>query len=244
VADVDGRGVLCGTQVSVLHGAGAVTFSDLESGRGLGQVQVTGARSLACPPVAGAPTCVVLDGEGGITRVDLRTMTAGERKVVLPGPGAVSTISAGVLDGTPCVVVTNGRETAAYDATSFAQLAEWPIWGKDVAVLDGAPVAINAFDGLTVAAPGARPRIIDVPGSSYAVAAELEGVLVAAVGFDSGEIALFDVAAGTRIASPLTGHEAKINELGVVTVSGRPLLVSAAADNAIRVWDLAVRVRS
>jgi len=247
VADVDGRAVLCGTPGgAVLDDAPRpVTFADVESGRELGRVQIAGAAALACPPVTGTPTCVVLDNKGGLTRVDVRTIVVGERKVVPPDPSLIGSVSAGVLDGTPCAVVTNAQQTAAYDTTSFAQLGEWPVWAQAVAVLDGAPVAINGSDGLlTVAAPGARPRTIDVPGSAYAVAAELEGVLVAAVGFDSGDIALYDVAAGTRIASPLTGHEAKIVQLGVVAAGERPLLVSAAADNAIRVWDLAVRVRS
>jgi WD40 repeat protein len=38
----------------------------------------------------------------------------------------------------------------------------------------------------------------------------------------------------------LTGHVAEITQLGVVSSGDRPLLVSAAADNTIRVWDLAV----
>jgi tRNA A-37 threonylcarbamoyl transferase component Bud32 len=248
VAEVDGRGVLCGTPGgAVLDNAPRpVTFTDLESGRERGRVQIAGAASLTCPPVTASPMCVVLDNEGGLTRIDLRTMVAGERKVVPPEPSLIGSVSAGVLDGTPCAVVTNAQQTAAYDATSFAQLAEWPVWAQGVGVLDGTPVAINGLDGagLTVAAPGARPRVIDAPGSTYAVAAELEDALIAAVGFDSGEIALYDIAGGTRIASPLTGHQAKITELGVVAASGRPLLVSTAADNAIRVWDLAVRVRS
>jgi hypothetical protein len=46
--------------------------------------------------------------------------------------------------------------------------------------------------------------------------------------------------AGERMPALLTAHEAAITQLDVVHSGERPLLVSAAADNTIRVWDLAV----
>ncbi|TWF77848.1 hypothetical protein FHX44_113763 [Pseudonocardia hierapolitana] len=50
-----------------------------------------------------------------------------------------------------------------------------------------------------------------------------------------------DVDSGRQLGAPMTGHEAALTALGVADLNGRPILVSGARDNAIRVWDLAVR---
>jgi serine/threonine protein kinase len=55
-----------------------------------------------------------------------------------------------------------------------------------------------------------------------------------------GELAGYDVPSGSRLNAVLTGHQAQITQLGIVRSGQRPLLISAAADNTIRVWDLAV----
>jgi len=39
----------------------------------------------------------------------------------------------------------------------------------------------------------------------------------------------------------MAGHEAHITALGVTDLRGTPILLSAAEDNSIRVWDLAAR---
>lgn len=46
---------------------------------------------------------------------------------------------------------------------------------------------------------------------------------------------------GAVVGSPMAGHAAAISGWGVTEVDGRPVLVSAALDNTIRVWDLPFR---
>lgn len=59
-----------------------------------------------------------------------------------------------------------------------------------------------------------------------------------------GELVIHDLTTGERLGAPLTGHEAAVTTLGVTHLRGTPILVSAARDNANRVWDLAVRAAS
>jgi WD40 repeat protein len=57
-------------------------------------------------------------------------------------------------------------------------------------------------------------------------------------------IVIHDLTTGERLGAPLTGHEDAVTTLGVTHLRGTPILVSAARDNANRVWDLAVRAAS
>jgi WD40 repeat protein len=99
---------------------------------------------------------------------------------------------------------------------------------------------MGAGSALAISPPGEPPRLIEVPGCVGVTGVVVDGRGIAAVGLRSGEIALYDVVTGDRLNVLLTGHQAKITQLGVVNSGDRPLLVSAAADNTIRVWDLAV----
>jgi WD40 repeat protein len=76
--------------------------------------------------------------------------------------------------------------------------------------------------------------------TSAATVAEVGGRGVMLV-VDDRDVVMFDFATGSRIGEPLTGHEAKIYGMTVVPVGDRPLLVAAAEDHSVRVWDLTAR---
>jgi WD40 repeat protein len=102
---------------------------------------------------------------------------------------------------------------------------------------------VTSLDSLaTAVCPSATPRA-DLPAADadVATAVQLSGRLVVVGGSATGGIALHDAASATPIGSALTGHAARITVLQVVRLGERSVLVSAAQDNAIRVWDLAVR---
>jgi hypothetical protein len=244
VADVDGRAVLCSTRglPALLGETSPVVVADLGTGESLAAVRVTEPRTLATAVLDGAPVVMVLDNDGSLTRIDLRTLTTTGPPVRLPKATILSSVEVTELGGTAGVVITSITGPATvYDAASLQEVADFPALVNVVAELNGDPVALGAAGGLLVARPGEqRPRTIEAPGSGQVTATDVGGRLVAAVGFRTGDIALYDVGAGTRIGSPLTGHQAEITQLGIVALGDRPLLVSAAADNAIRVWDLAV----
>jgi len=89
---------------------------------------------------------------------------------------------------------------------------------------------------------GAVVRRHEVGGRSLGSAvAVLDGRPVVASEGDQDAIVLRDVDTRTQLGAPLMGHQAALTTLGVADLDGRPVLVSAARDNTIRVWDLAVR---
>jgi WD40 repeat protein len=114
----------------------------------------------------------------------------------------------------------------------------------EITVLDGVTVLANTTQRLEVVDlhTGAVMRRHDIGGGSrVSTFAVLDGRSVVAHEGDRGVIIIRDVDSGRQLGAPLTGHEAALTRLGVADLNGRPILVSGARDNAIRVWDLAVR---
>jgi hypothetical protein len=189
----------------------------------------------------GGPALLLLDADGGLARIDLTTRAVTATAPPVPDSflGSVMTADVG---GTPCVLVVGIGAVTAFDATSLAKVAAWPWLVQAVDGDDGRPLGVGVATGaaLAVSPPDEQPRLIDVPDCVDVTATVIDGRGIAAVGLGSGQIALFDVVTGNRLNALLTGHQAKISQLGIVHSGERPLLVSAAADNTIRVWDLAV----
>ena len=74
----------------------------------------------------------------------------------------------------------------------------------------------------------------------YAVAAaELDGRPVIISGSDDGTVRVWDLAAGTPIGQPLTGHTGRVWAVAAAELDGRPVIISASVDGTVRAWDLA-----
>jgi WD40 repeat protein len=67
---------------------------------------------------------------------------------------------------------------------------------------------------------------------------ELEGHPVAVSGGDDRTLRVWDLATGTPIGQPLTGHTGPVLAVATGELDGRPMAVSAGADGTLRVWGL------
>ena len=87
--------------------------------------------------------------------------------------------------------------------------------------------------------PGRRP--VHRPRRTvHAVAvAELDGRPVVISGGDDGTVRVWDLATGTPVSDPFTGHDGSVRAVAVAELDGRPVVISGSDDRTVRVWDLA-----
>ena len=52
-------------------------------------------------------------------------------------------------------------------------------------------------------------------------------------------VRVWDLATGTPVGRPFTGHRGPVNAVAVTELDGRPVAVSGSDDETVRVWDLA-----
>jgi WD40 repeat protein len=81
-------------------------------------------------------------------------------------------------------------------------------------------------------------------GAVTAVAvAQLEGRPVVVSGGRDGTVRVWDLARGSPVGQPLTGHQRSlfggVTAVAVAELEGRPVVVSGGLDGVVRVWDLA-----
>jgi serine/threonine-protein kinase len=247
LADVDGIAVLC----SAAFGEPAIALTDLRTGTPWGPpVNPSGApvEVIATAVVDGAPVVVSVDENKTLARTNLRTSRPLGPPVPYPEISELSPLEVFELAGRPWVVTGSDVMTADPLVSTVRDVATLDEVGRGelidaLAVQDGTPVVLSGL--------GSQLRVVDlasgnlrreIPAAADVVTAvELSGRLVAVTGGSTGEITLYDIASATRIGDPLTGHQAKINALQTIRLGDRPVLISAALDNTIRVWDLALR---
>jgi hypothetical protein len=138
------------------------------------------------------------------------------------------------------------------DVPGFSGLPIATIGGRVVAVAEGSPdyasgrrhwtvhdLATGSQVGeVTITMPGLSDLKLEL--SSAAGVAEVggRGMLLVADGHD---VVMFDLATGAPAGVPFTGHGAPITGMTVVSSGDQTLLVTAAEDHALRVWDLTAR---
>ena len=74
-------------------------------------------------------------------------------------------------------------------------------------------------------------------------AAELDGRPVVISGSDDRTVRVWDLATGTAVGDPFTGHDGPVNAVAAAELDGRPVVISGSSDETVRVWDLATRHR-
>ena len=58
-------------------------------------------------------------------------------------------------------------------------------------------------------------------------------------GSDDETVRVWDLATGTPVGAPLTGHGGLVHAVAVAELDGRPVVISGSSDGTVRVWDLA-----
>jgi hypothetical protein len=244
VIDVDGRGVL----VSVNHG-GLISAFDLQTWSRTEIGEHDGVPDLVAANAGGVPIAATsVHREGVVRRWDVRGRAPLGKPLELPeaGESAVE-LSTAVIDDRPCVVAQLiGRSLMrVWDAETGELVVRANAEGY-ITTLDGDPVVVGIFRGFTVVdlRTGATLRRHDADLDLLigpAAVAVVDGRSVLVTQGEQNTIVIRDVDTGQHLGAPIEGHEAALTQLGVADLNGRPVLVSAARDNTMRVWDLAAR---
>jgi hypothetical protein len=196
---------------------------------------------LTAATAGGRPIAATIGGEL-MRRWDLRT--GAPLGPPMPAQGLLGRVSMStfVVEGRAHLVADGGFVMYVWDLETGEQVAQ-PLAVGGITELDGAPVVVSARRGLVVTDlhSGAEVRRHDGPPAKLSVVAVVDGRPVVVTDGEQNTIVIRDVDTGQQLGAPLVGHQAELTRLGVADLHGRPVLVSAANDNAIRVWDLAVR---
>ena len=68
---------------------------------------------------------------------------------------------------------------------------------------------------------------------------ELDGRPVVVTGSGDQTVRVWDLATGSPVGEPLTGHTERVHAVAVGELDGRPVVVTGSDDQTVRVWDLA-----
>ena len=247
--------VLEGRPVAVTAGADAtVRLWDLATSTPIGD-PLTGHTSsvaaVACTVLEGRPVAVTggLDADGAGLGPGRRYPDRGPAH--RPHHWVVA-VACTVLEGRP-VAVTAGAEPRCGSGTwppvprsgtrSPATPTRWrrwraPCWRVD---LSRSPAA-----GMARCGSGTWPLVrrsgTRSPATRWVEAVActvLEGRPVAVTAGADATVRVWDLATGTPIGDPLTGHTGSVEAVACTVLEGRPVAVTAGGDYAVRIWDLA-----
>jgi hypothetical protein len=237
--DVDGRAVVVAST-----GDGEIVGIDLATWQG-GPIGEHGTYvwGLTAATVGGRSIAASIGGEV-VRRWDVRTRTPLGEPLPAPGGNTLVRLTTVSIKGRLCLYASGagGNLSYVWDLETGEQVAA-PNTSGEIIELDGVPVVVYTADGLQVTDlhTGALVRRHDIGPTGHSVVGVVAGRPVMAIEGEGHTIVLHDIDSGRRLGAPIAGHEAELTALGVADRGGRPILVSAAKDNTIRVWDLAVR---
>lgn len=242
--DVDGVPVLCACTFS----SPEVAMLDLRTGRVVRPAFTpTGGqlRTLTATVIGGAPVLIAVDREHRVARTDLRTGRPLGPPVAVPALSDLSPPEVVPLSGRTGLSVQPGlkiTERVLLDAATVTEIGRFEGLERAITELDGRIVVVGAWGVISIRdlATGRSVRQIPAPTTFGVTVAVIGGRPVAVAGSETGELTLHDLVGGVAIGTPLTGHTGQITAMRVVALGERPVLVTAAQDNAMRVWDLAV----
>src|SRR4029077_6157701 len=69
--------------------------------------------------------------------------------------------------------------------------------------------------------------------------AELGGGVVVISGSGDRTVRVWDLATGTPLGDPFTGHGGPVRSVAAAELAGVPVVISGGGDRTVRVWDLA-----
>ena len=245
LADIDGS-----TAVVRSTGKGTIETTDLRTGLAVGTPidahQGAYVEGIVSGTLEGRPIAATVAADRTLRRWDLTTRTQIGTPIPLQGEGSRAGLGLITIGGRLTVHIHVGSTVFLYEFVSGTLVPHADHIGHDIIEIDGVAVVVDPY-GTDVRVrdmvTGAERTIIK-GGSGRVVDFALTTIdrrPVVAMSWADNTIAIRDLATGSPLGRPLAGHEATITSLGVTDLRGTPILLSAAEDNSIRVWDLAAR---
>jgi WD40 repeat protein len=211
-----------------------------------------GVSSLAARQIEGRTVVASLSYDDTVRLWDLDT----GQPIGSPLPAEPDVVGFVDIAGRPAVVAAGLSSIRAWDAITGAPIGT-PIQaqrmfgqGLPVGTVAGRTIAVTAspylghvYIGLHDLATGTQVGELAIESAdlqSPVTVVELGGraLLLHA---DGAEIVQYDLLTGSQVGDRLTGHEADVDSLKVITAEGRIYLLSGSADRSVRVWDLTAR---
>ena len=166
----------------------------------------------------------------------------------------VHAVAAAELDGRPVVISGSSDGTVRVWDLATGTPVGGPFTGHDgtgerggggrAGRPPGGHLRQRRRDGAGVGPGHRRPRSATRSPATAApvnavAAAELDGRPVVISGSGDGTVRVWDLATGTPVGDPFTGHRDWVRSVAAAELDGRPVVISGSDDQTVRVWDLA-----
>jgi hypothetical protein len=220
--------------------------------------------AVAAAELDGRPVVISGSADGTVRIWDLATGAPVGTPFTRLGDTVVA-VAAAELDGRPVVISGGGivvrvsdLATGAPVGTAFTEYDN--VWAVAGAELGGRPVVIRGGEGPQPVGPDAlrlisggegpkvrgreAPKLTSGgkgPMDRFNEALELLSLFSGGgvISPFDGTVRVSDLATGTPVGDPFTGHRARVVAVAAAELERRPVVISGSADKTVRVWDLA-----